>query len=592
VAQLKVKIKSLWQKARRAWPFFGFLKSAKISQGDIDRKLVYDLSPRKMPNGEQLKHLKKFLNPREFLIVKICVLIVVLNVIYLGVAYVRGHLRAYPASGGNYIEGIVGCPQAINPLYAVNRDIDSDLSRLIYSSLFQYDGDGRLQNDLVDNVTISPDNTQYLIKIKNNVKWHNGGTLTADDIIFTWDLIQNPAYRSPLRPALAGIVAKKIDDTTVSFTLPVPYAPFLDLLTFGILPKGLWNGISPNACALSDLNLKPIGSGPYKFQSLIKNTGGDLKDYKLVVNSDYYGKVPYLKNLDFKFFVDYQEAIKALNDNQITGLSYLPFTLRNNLLAQNSLNIHELRQPQIVALFFNQIKNKNLADKAVRIALAASLDKDQIIQTVFGGIYPRIDGPIMPESFAYDQDITKYNYAPEAAASTIKAKPLSVTLTVVDSGNNTLVAEQIKNYWEKVGVNVSVQVVDGEQVASIIRDRNFEILLYGESIGGDPDVYAFWDSSQISATGLNLASYSNPDVDKLLTDARSTTNLDERIAKYKKFQEIVTNDVPAIFLYSPTYTYVQASSLNGFSATAAVDPADRLATIGSWYLKTTGKFQW
>jgi peptide/nickel transport system substrate-binding protein len=553
---------------------------------------VYDLSPRKIPSGEQMKYLKKFLNPQEFLIVKICALIIFFNVAYLGVVYIKSHLQSHPASGGTYTEGLVGAPQTINPLYAVNRDVDSDLSRLIYSSLFQYDDQGRLRNDLAESVTISADNKQYLIKIKPNVKWQNGGYLTADDIIFTLGLIQNPDYRSPLRVALAGVVANKVADDTLTFTLATPYSPFLDLLTFGILPKSLWENVSPKAAALSDLNLKPVGSGPFKFQSLTKNTAGDLKEYKLTVNSDYYGQVPYIQTLDFKLFPDYQEAIKALNDNQIIGLSYLPLALRGDLLAQNSLQIHNLAQPQIVALFFNVAKNKSLADKAVRIALASSLDKDRIIKTVFGGLYTRVDGPLGPNSFAYDSSLAKYEYAPASAAVTLKTKPVKLTLTVVDAGNNVLVADQIKSYWEQVGVTVAVQVVSGDQITNLIRDRDFDVLLYGESLGGDPDVYSFWDSSQANSNGLNLADYSNPAADKLLTDARATTNLTERIADYKKFQELVTTDIPAIFLYSPTYTYVQASDLQGFSGTAIIDPADRFGGISQWYLKTASRLAW
>lgn len=588
----KNKIKSFWQKLRLAWPFFSFFKKKLVIQTDLDKKLIYDLSSRKIPTGQQIKHLKKFLNPREFLIVKICTLVILLNVIYLGIIFIKNHLQYSPASGGEYSEGVVGYPQMINPLYAVNHDINDDLSRLIYSSLFAYDDNGRLNNDLAESVIINASGTEYIIKIKDKVKWHNGGELTADDVIFTLDRIQNPDYHSPLRLALAKVVAEKINNTTIKFNLTESYAPFLELLTFGILPKNLWENISPNAAALSDLNLKPIGSGPFKFKSLIKNSGGDLKDYYLTVNNDYYGQIPYLRTIDFKFFSSYQEAIKALNDNQIIGLSYLPFNLRSDLLAQNSLKFHELIQSQIVALFFNYDKNKNLSDKAVRVALATALDKKQIIKEVFSGIYQSDDGPILPGNFAYNEAITKYNYTPETAAETIKAKPLATTLTVIDSGSNIAVVEKIKNYWEKIGVKVTLKIISSEQAAKVIKNRDFEILLYGESVGGDPDVYAFWNSSQVGAGGLNLSNYNNPAVDKLLVEARTTTNLSERLIKYKKFQEIITSDLPAIFLYSPTYTYVQGSNLYGFSGTAVVEPADRFGGVSSWYLNTKKKLTW
>lgn len=575
-----------------ATPFFGLSKKNTVNQIDVDKKLVYGLSARKIPTGDQVKHLKKFLNPREFLIIKICIAVIAVNVIYLGVSFVKKHLQYTPAQGGEYVEGVVGYPQTINPLYSTNRDIDNDLSRLIYSSLFKYDQNGQLTNDLAEKVTISANSLEYTVKIKGNVKWHNGGALTADDIIFTVGLIQNPEYRSPLRLALSGVEASKVDDLTVKFVLTEPYAPFQELLTFGILPKSVWENVSPSAAVLSDLNMKPIGSGPFKFKSLVKNTGGDLKDYYLTANNDYYGKKPYLNSIDFKFFVDYAEAVKALNDNQITGLSYLPFSSRKDLLAQDSLNFHDLVQPQIVSLFFNEDKNKTLANKNTRVALANALDKDQIIKDVFNGTVKRADGPILSGNFAYNDAVTKYDYSPEKAAATIKAKPLAAKLTVIDSGNNVEVAQKIKAYWEAAGCKITLNIVSSEQAVNIIKTRDFEILLYGESVGGDPDVYAFWHSSQIGDKGLNLANYSNSSVDKLLVDARETTDKDSRIAKYKKFQEIITNDLPAIFLYSPAYTYVQAKSLQGFTGTTIIQPADRFNGVGDWFIKTKKKLTW
>lgn len=583
---------SVWQRVKTIWPLFLFFQKSPVKPVDLDRKLVYSLSSRKIPSGGQFKHLKKFLNPKEFLIIKVCLLLIFINLSYLGFNFVKKHLQYLPLAGGEYVEGVVGLPQSINPLYAVNRNVDGDLVRLIYSSLFKYDENGRLVYDLVEQVDINANSTEYVVKIKNNVKWHNGGLLTVDDILFTLNLIQNPEYRSPLRTALAAVRAEKINDNTIKFNLNEPYSPFLELLTFGILPKNLWSNISPQAAVLSDLNLKPIGSGPFKFKSLIKNSNGDLKDYYLSTNQDYYGKTPYIKTIDFKFFVDYDTAIKALNDNQVNGLSYLPLDYRESLLARDSLNLHELVQPKIIALFFNSTKNKILSDKDVRVALASAIDKEQMIKEIFFGTYQRIDGPILPNNFAYNDAITKYNYNPDGAITTIKNKPVELALTVIDTGNNMVVADKIKNYWEAVGVKVTLRAVSSDQASNIIRDRDFEVLLYGESVGGDPDVYAFWHSSQTGLRGLNLANYNNPTADKLLVEARENSNTDERIEKYKAFQEAVTADLPAIFLYSPTYTYVQDQGVHGFSGTMVVEPADRFSNISDWYLKTKKKLTW
>lgn len=588
----KNKIVALWRRAKITWPFFGFSKKNFINQEDLDKRLVYSLSPRKIPTGHQMKHVKKFLNPREFLIIKICLLVILINVVYLGIAFVKKHLEYLPVAGGEYVEGNVGYPGNINPLYVVNQDIDSDLSRLIYSSLFKYDQNGNLSADLAETIDVSADGKEYTVRIKDGVKWHDGTSLTVDDIFFTFNLIKEPAYRSPLRSALANVNIEKVDDRTLKFTLSEAYAPFKEILTFGILPKSLWENINPASAALADLNMRPVGSGPYKFASLVKNKNGEMKEYRLTANENYYGSKPYIEKITFKFFADYSEAVKALNDNQVTGLNYLPFNYRQELLAQDSLNFHELVQPQIVSLFFNYGKNKALADKEVRVALATAIDKDSLINDIFGGAYKRADGPILAGSFAYNEAITKYAYSPETAAATIQNKPLSLTLTVVDSGANVAVAEKLKAYWEKVGIVAAVKVISGEQAVNIIKERDFEVLLYGESVGGDPDVYAFWHSSQIGSRGLNLAAFNNAEVDSLLVEARTAIDSDSRINKYKKFQEIITNDLPVIFLYSPTYTYVQEHRLKGFTGTAIIEPADRFSGIGGWYLKTKKKINW
>jgi peptide/nickel transport system substrate-binding protein len=364
------------------------------------------------------------------------------------------------------------------------------------------------------------------------------------------------------------------------------------MLTFGILPKNIWENIMPDAAALSDLNLKPIGSGPYKFRSLLKNKDGDIKEYHLETNLDYYGQAPYLKNITFKFYINYQEAIKDLNDNQVDGLGYLPFEERANVLGADSLSFHELVRPRIVAIFFNREKNKALADKAARTALAQAIDKEQIIKDIFSGTYQPAAGPFLASSFVYNPNLKKYPFDPAAAADFFSRQPLSLSLTVVDSGLNVAVAEAVKQAWERAGTKVEIKIVSREQSLEMIKNRDFESLLYGESTGGDPDVYAFWHSSQNTARGLNLAGYSNAEVDKLLIEARQTTNREERIAKYQKFQEILTEEVPAIFLYSPVYTYLQSKKIKGFSGMVVISPADRFSGVADWYLKTKKKLVW
>jgi peptide/nickel transport system substrate-binding protein len=278
VSFLKNKISNFFKKTKHSLDFFLFFKtSGRVNQIDIDKKLVYSLSPRKIPTTKQFKYLNKFLSPRENLILKICFLIVVINLVYLGIVFFKNNFKNTPVAGGTYIEAIVGYPKSINPLYASSRDVDNDLSRLIYSSLFTYNSFGQLEKDLVENFEVSEDGKEYLMSIKGGVKWHDGQDLTANDVFFTFNLIQDERFNSPLRLELVGVNIEIVDEKTVKFILPEAYFSFPNLLTFGIMPEHIWGGVNPESVTLNDFNLKPIGSGPYKFKSLMRNKMGDLK---------------------------------------------------------------------------------------------------------------------------------------------------------------------------------------------------------------------------------------------------------------------------------------------------------------------------
>ena len=361
---------------------------------DMDKKLVYSLSKTKIPNSCQLKHLGKVLSKQESWLINFLLVIIVLNLGWLGFDLAKQRLQIVPVPGGQYTEGLIGSPAHINPLYCSLSDADNDISHLIFSSLFKYDVNGRLVNDLADSYQVSADGKTYTIKLRNDARWQNGESLTADDIVFTFNEIVNPAFNSPLRPSFSGVDAAKQDEQTVVFTLSENYAPFLSLLTFGIMPQSAWGQIDPQSAPLAELNLKPIGSGPYEFKSLVKDSSGSIKSYTLTANKNYYDKKPYLKNIVFKFYGSVTEAVGALNENNIDGLGYLSPADESDLIAKNSLKFNQLDLPQLKAVFFNAEKNPNLKDAKVRQALSSAVPKQQIIDQAENGDAKVEDGPI------------------------------------------------------------------------------------------------------------------------------------------------------------------------------------------------------
>ncbi|MFZ4648681.1 MAG: ABC transporter substrate-binding protein [Patescibacteria group bacterium] len=614
---------------------------------DLNRKLVYSLSTKKLPNSEQLKYLGKFLSPKEKRIVQVCSLVLVLNIFFLGFVFFNKHIVSTPLPGGTYIEGLVGSPKFINPLYSSNRDVDVDISSLIFSSLFKYNEKGILVGDLAESWEKSEDGKEYTIVLKKNVVWHNGEKLNADDLLFTVQAIKNPKFRSPLRASLAGLEVEKTDDYTIKFKLTQAYAPFLGVLTFGVLPKSIWEAVTPESATLAELNLKPIGSGPYKFKSLTKNKNGEIKEYLLEVNSSYYDKKPYIAEISFLFYPDSVSAVKALNDNSVDGISYLPFGARRDLFAKSSFNFHYLNQSQLEGIFFNSKNNELLADKDIRQALDMAINRRVIISEIFNNQAREVNGPILSDNPAFNSEIKNTEYSVAEAEKKIadsgflkitltdedintpgkeiegvavstfiekasdkgvdavgtwlvkkgtKKNPenkfLVVSLTYPDSTDNSLVAGKIQEYWQAIGVKTALNPLPTSQISSeVASEKNFEALLFGENVGADPDVYAFWHSSQVSE-GLNIASYSNSEADKLLEEARVSTNDEARLEKYRLFQELVTNDQGAIFLFSPNYLYLQVKKLRGFSGVSIVEPSNRFSSISNWYLRVSHRFVW
>jgi len=613
-------------------------------QIELDKKLIYSLSKSKIPSFKQIKYIKKFLSSKELKIIKVCSIILILSLGFLVWHYYRTHIQVVPKIGGEYTEGLVGSIKYINPLYSSAGDADNDISALIYSSILQRGKNGELINDLATEYKIYEDGKIYEFKIRTDVKWHNNSDLTVDDIVFTFNAIKDIQYKSPLKTSFTGVTITKINEDTIRFILVEPYAAFFELLTFGILPQELWLQIPPEGANLAELNLKPIGSGPYKFKSLIKDKAGNIKIYNLTLNEEYYGQPAFVKNLSFKFFINFEEAIGALNENSIEGLSYLPHYLKDELIARDSLSFHEINLGQITAIFFNQKNNKALESKELRQTLALAIDKNKIIDEIFNQSAVLVDGPILANNFSYNKDIKKYRYNIEEASKLLSEAELSrievteeevieaeknleaededarkeaavkinlgvgswlakksgdqnefiiINLTTVETDDNKKVVELIKKSWEELGVKTNIHIVAANQIQSeVIKPRNFEALFYGQIVGNDPDSYAFWHSSQIGESGLNITDYANKEVDTLLEDARLTNNQEDRIAKYKKFQEILAEEVPAIFMYSPIYTYVQSKKIKGFDINNILIPRDRLANISEWYIETGKKIIW
>jgi peptide/nickel transport system substrate-binding protein len=439
------------------------------------------------------------------------------------------------------------------------------------------------------------------------VKWHDELPLTADDVIFTINAIQDQNYQSPLEPSMRGVTATKIDDYTLTLKLKEPFAPFLSGLTFGILPQHIWAPIyatSAQTIALSEYNIRPIGSGQWQFSSLVKDAAGSIKSYIVVPFTQYYGDKPYLEQLTFQFFTDTASAVTAVQSKQIDGLSFISPEQKAQLETKaKHLGYYQLKLPQYTAIFFNEDHSAMLAQDKVRQALVWGVDRNRIMNEALHGVGEPLYAPILPGYLGYNSEIEKYGFDVAKGSSildeagwkiegenqyrTKDGKTLEFSIATINQPQFLKTLDILKENWTKMGIKVNVNVYEPNDIQEqIIKPRQYEALLFGEVLGVDPDPYAFWHSTQMKYPGLGLAVFYQKNIDDLLETARKTNDEEQRRLKYFHFQNILATEIPAIFLYNPYYSYVIRQDIQGVTFQYINQPSDRFADIAHWYIKT------
>ncbi|NQU83754.1 MAG: hypothetical protein HQ536_03505 [Parcubacteria group bacterium] len=571
----------------------------------FDKKLVFSLSPKKVPNIEQFKMLDKFLSPKERAIMIIFSLIIAISFGFLLRNFYVKHRTYRPTFGGTYIEGLIGSPRFINPLYSGTNDVDTDISHLLFSGLLKSNPDEGIMPDLAESYTVSDDQKIYTFKLKENIVWHDGELLSADDVIFTIRSIQNSEYASPLSRSFASVQVEKIDDLTVNFILEEPFAAFLNALTVGIIPEHIWMDISPFAAKLSEFNLRPVGTGPFRFKSFVREKGGGIKSYTLSGNEDYFEKQPYIKTITFKFYPNLDMASDALYRNEVDGLSF--FSKSDSSKRRNDVVYYSLNLPQYTAIFF-QLEDELLKDRNIRQSLAQAINRERILVEALDGEGLIADGPIPKGFLGYHSEIKKYPLDSDLVEENLEKlgwkkqedgyrkkgeELLEITITAPDLKEYINVAEIVKENWEAVGVKTNLQIVPASQIVqNAIKPRTYQALIYGEIISMGLDLYPFWHSTQVSDPGLNLSSFKNREADNLLETIRSIRKREDREEDLIKFQDILAKELPAIFLYNPIYTYPVTERVRGIDIQKINNPSDRFSNIVDWYIKEKVGWDW
>jgi ABC-type transport system substrate-binding protein len=658
----------------------------------------------KFPKFSQWKQLFKILRGTERKFFLVLVILAIGSATYLAIDFYINNTKTAPAYGGTYIEGVVGQPRFINPIYGETNDVDRTLIDLIYSGLMTYDKDGKIVADLVKSYQISDNGKIYTFQLKDNLYWQDGIPLTVDDVIYTIKTIQNSDYKSPLRANWLNVNVEKISDKSLALSINSPYNSFLENCTVKIIPQHVWENVLAENFALSSYNLQPVGSGPYTLSNLQETNNSFIKSLTLTVNHKYYGKLPYISEIYFDFFENKDNLISAANQKIIDGFSISDLDgnealaekqVRQGWTTNEKFDVYSFSLPRYFAVFFNTQNSKILSDSNINQALNYSVNKQELSQKISDSSKEKIsvvDSPILPNYFLYQEPTINYDFnintanklldksgykdngqgqrvkinnkkpafqfksylkigssgnevielqgclsrldnnfrillqeesngkydkGTEAAVTAFQKKylpdtestgevgaetrkklnelcfatqnnslPLQFTLTTINQPQLVKTANLLKDYWQKVGVSAQIKIVELSELKDIIKNRDYDALLYGQALGSLPDLYPFWHSTQINDPGLNLSSYQNKKADQLLKDARETLDERTKAQKYESLQDIILADAPALFLYNPDYLYWVSGGIKGIDTTKIVDPAKRFENIQNWYVQT------
>jgi len=536
----------------------------------------------------------------------------------LAVALLAGQSRTRtvteePVPGvGKYTEALIGAPRAINPLFAHFNPVDRDLARLIYSGLTKFDTYGRPTPDLA-NWYISEDLLTYTFILKPNAQWHDGQPLTTEDVAFTLNLLQDPLVPVPadVKQLWQTVTVAVTGTQTIAFTLPEPFAPFLDYTAFGILPKHALDGVNAAQLTQSQFNLQPVGSGPFRFSRWLAE-GGQVTGLQLAAFGGYVGPKPGLAELEFRFYSDATSALAALKTGVVQGLSRVPTEQLPAAAEIPELNLYTTVEPKYTLIFLNQ-RDEALPffkEKKVRQALVLGLNRSQMVSEILHGQALVANSPIPPSSWAYNLALPNPAFDPTTAAKLldeagwalppdvvvgspdyVRAKnevTLAFTLTVPETALHQSVAEAVQANWAALGVQVEIAPVDPATLRSqYLEPRAYQALMADYSLAGtpDPDPYPLWHETQVES-GQNYSGWADRIASQFLEQARITTDIATRARLYQNFQNRFADQVPAVLLYYPTYTYAVSSAINGVRVGPLTEPSDRFAGLPDWYTET------
>ena len=495
-----------------------------------------------------------------------------------------------------YVEGVVGAKSKVNPLFVYQNDVDRDIAALVFSGLTRLGGDGTPEPALAESWDVSSDGKTYTFHLRPGVIWHTGIEFTAEDVVFTYDMLGDPfLHGDPDQAQLwQSIDCSAVDAQTVRCDLPEPFAPFLSYASTGILPRHILEAVTAPNMLDDPFNLAPVGTGPYRLTRM------DAVHALLVANEDYYLGAPAIEEIEIRFFPTISSAAAGIVRAEIDGL-LVDLTIDPQdfltLGGVEGMESYTFSRSAYTSLYLNNHETP-LNDHFVREAIAHAVDVEAIIAELLGGRGILAETPIAPGTWAHSEvnapqldvvlarnllDVGGWELPPDETVRRRNNVELRFSLMTDQDPLRGAIADAIAEYLLDVGIEaVVVREASNSLVTDFLIPREYQAAVFGWDPGADPDPYPAWHSSQAIGDGRNLAAYTSDEADVIMEAARQTTALEARRDLYAQFQALFVQDVPSVPLYYPVYTYFVSSRVDGIEPGVLFTPASRLANVQEW----------
>lgn len=551
-----------------------------------------------------IRRFSRLVSVRRFVILWVGLLVLIIFATVMQIRWLSPYYqRLVPVAGGVYVEGLVGQFTNSNPLYA-SGTADAAVSRLVFSGLFKYDDTNRLVGDLASGYSLDRAQKIYTVSLRHDLKWQDGQPITADDVVFTYNTIQNPSSLSPLYSSWRDIQLRKVDNYRVNFILPNALSSFPYSLTNGIVPAHLLQNLDPEELRTAAFNIRPIGSGPFEWKFV--GVSGETIDNRqqrisLEKNPDYRGGKSKLDGITLIAFASEQRLISAFEKKQINAMSGLE-NLPAELSGDKDVQVYNTPLTSTVMAFFNN-SHPNLNVAAIRRALVRGVDR-KLVESIYAYPVKLANEPLIPGQVGYNPSLAEESYNPSAAAKLLdgagwkkgagglrykNGHALQFQMASQDTKQYSDLAQFLQDQWGRMGVKINVSYFSSDDLQSqVIPSHSYDILLYGINLGVDPDEFAYWDSSQASLGSqghLNLSEYKSSAADQALREGRTRSDPLIRAIKYKAFLSSWRKDTPALAIYQPNYLYITRGLVYGYGRKTFNSGIDRFYNISEWSIR-------